>query len=132
MLVGSPPVSSLPLKTVPPIVVHVGAAACDAELGALPLSPSEDPSSLGHQLCRHVLKISWKALQTLLLTARKGGTERRQEVQELNGRKAGGLEGGLVKGKPVAAFDADAENEARLAAMVCSLKNKDECLMCGS
>ena len=26
----------------------------------------------------------------------------------------------------------DAEAEARLAAMVCSLENKDECLMCGS
>lgn len=24
------------------------------------------------------------------------------------------------------------ENERRLAAMVCSLENKDECLMCGS
>lgn len=58
---------------------------------------------------------------------------RRKEVQELNGRKGGNsLEAGAVKGKPMAAFDADAENEARLAAMVCSLKNKDECLMCGS
>ena len=28
--------------------------------------------------------------------------------------------------------DDDAAREARLAAMVCSLENKDDCLMCGS
>eukprot|EP00798_Chlamydomonas_sp_ICE-L_P031839 gene31839-7045_t len=28
--------------------------------------------------------------------------------------------------------DADMEREAAMAAMVCSLENKDECLMCGS
>jgi ribonucleoside-diphosphate reductase subunit M1 len=33
---------------------------------------------------------------------------------------------------PAAAEESDAEREARLAAMVCSLENKDECLMCGS
>ena len=32
----------------------------------------------------------------------------------------------------VAAVDEDMEREAKLAAMVCSLENKDECLMCGS
>ncbi len=31
--------------------------------------------------------------------------------------------------KPI---DLDMESERRLAAMVCSLENKDECLMCGS
>lgn len=29
-------------------------------------------------------------------------------------------------------LDADMEEERRLAAMVCSLENKDGCLMCGS
>ena len=31
-----------------------------------------------------------------------------------------------------AAPDQDMEKEQRLAAMVCSLENKDACLMCGS
>ena len=34
--------------------------------------------------------------------------------------------------KPAAATETDEQREARLAAMVCSLENKDECLMCGS
>ncbi len=29
-------------------------------------------------------------------------------------------------------FDADFAREQKMAAMVCSLQNKDECLMCGS
>lgn len=33
---------------------------------------------------------------------------------------------------PPRSVDADMEEERKLAAMVCSLKNKDECLMCGS
>lgn len=53
-------------------------------------------------------------------------------LQDLNGRKTKTAE--AAGGKPglAASIAADAENEARLAAMVCSLKNKDECLMCGS
>eukprot|EP00884_Botryococcus_braunii_P001969 jgi/Botrbrau1/11773/Bobra.0195s0098.1 len=53
-------------------------------------------------------------------------------LKELNGRKPKTAEGAAVKPSLAASFAADAENEARLAAMVCSLKNKDECLMCGS
>ena len=34
--------------------------------------------------------------------------------------------------KAAKAIDLDMENERRLAAIVCSLENKDECLMCGS
>ena len=34
--------------------------------------------------------------------------------------------------RPAPVPDADMEREARMAAMVCSLANKDECLMCGS
>jgi len=31
-----------------------------------------------------------------------------------------------------AAMDDEMENERRMAAMVCSIKNKDDCVMCGS
>ena len=41
-------------------------------------------------------------------------------------------EEGDAKAKGVASVDEDMEREAKLAAMVCSLENKDECLMCGS
>ena len=47
-------------------------------------------------------------------------------VQESN--KGAALPGG-AKQVPL---DQDVERERQLAAMVCSLENKDECLMCGS
>ena len=40
--------------------------------------------------------------------------------------------GPAIAAKPARPVDPDMENERRLAAMVCSLENKDECLMCGS
>lgn len=49
-------------------------------------------------------------------------------AQERNGVKAARPAGAA---KPVI-VDADMEKEKQLAAMVCSLENKDECLMCGS
>ncbi len=50
-------------------------------------------------------------------------------LSQANGRAA--LAGG--NGVSVAwSLDADMEEERRLAAMVCSLENKDGCLMCGS
>ena len=30
------------------------------------------------------------------------------------------------------AMDAELDNERRMAAMVCSIENKDDCVMCGS
>ena len=33
---------------------------------------------------------------------------------------------------PLAPGDVDMAKEARLASMVCSIENKDECVMCGS
>ena len=46
---------------------------------------------------------------------------------------AGGKVGEETDAKSkLAAVDEDMEREAKLAAMVCSLENKDECLMCGS
>ena len=37
-----------------------------------------------------------------------------------------------VSGKPVVPQDADMQREQQLAAMVCSLENKEACLACGS
>lgn len=47
-----------------------------------------------------------------------------------SGSEAGGK--GDKDAAPPSAPEDDAAREARLAAMVCSLENKDECLMCGS
>jgi ribonucleoside-diphosphate reductase subunit M1 len=53
-----------------------------------------------------------------------------------SGSEAGGKEGKAEEkaapAAPAASAEDDAAREARLAAMVCSLENKDECLMCGS
>lgn len=52
-------------------------------------------------------------------------------MQENNGATA--VPEPLAKVKKAALpVDADMEAERRLAAMVCSLENKDECLACGS
>ena len=40
--------------------------------------------------------------------------------------------GPVLPVKPAKAKDLTEEAERKLAAMVCSLQNKDECLMCGS
>lgn len=45
---------------------------------------------------------------------------------------ASGGSGPLKEANKPAATETDEQREARLAAMVCSLENKDECLMCGS
>jgi hypothetical protein len=39
---------------------------------------------------------------------------------------------GVSLGSPKASADVDMDKEAQMAAMVCSLENKDACLMCGS
>jgi hypothetical protein len=44
----------------------------------------------------------------------------------------GGLKATDSSKGAVQAIDAAMEEERKLAAMVCSLENKDECLMCGS
>ena len=40
--------------------------------------------------------------------------------------------GGSDRGSAAAQMDAEMENERRMAAMVCSIKNKDDCVSCGS
>lgn len=40
--------------------------------------------------------------------------------------------GPVLAVKPVKAKELSDEAEKRLAAMVCSLENKEECMMCGS
>lgn len=57
--------------------------------------------------------------------------EAAKEVVASAGGKVVSEEEGKAK-SGAAAVDEDMEREAKLAAMVCSLENKDECLMCGS
>ena len=52
-------------------------------------------------------------------------------VQERNGAGAAEV-AAVAKPKAQVPVDADMEAERRLAAMVCSLENKDACLACGS
>lgn len=56
-------------------------------------------------------------------------------VQEKNGlvmESPGPLAPAKAAAKPPVDLDEEAEKEKQLAAMVCSLENKDACLMCGS
>ena len=56
---------------------------------------------------------------------------RRRASQENNGATAAPEPMAKTR-KAAVPVDADMEAERRLAAMVCSLENKDECLACGS
>ena len=56
----------------------------------------------------------------------------RRALQENNGATAVPEPMAKVGKKAAVPVDADMEVEQRLAAMVCSLENKDECLACGS
>ena len=49
-------------------------------------------------------------------------------LQAVAGLRAEGKENGVVP----RSLQADMDEERQLAAMVCSLENKDECLMCGA
>ena len=50
-------------------------------------------------------------------------------VQEQNGQPLAPM---ATKGDKLAKLDADRAREQQLAAMVCSLENKDACMACGS
>ncbi len=54
------------------------------------------------------------------------------DLTPTNSSKPGALPPAAAVGSKVAAFEAQMDREAQLAAMVCSLENKDACLMCGS
>lgn len=56
----------------------------------------------------------------------------KKEVVASAGGKPAADEGASDAKPKAASIDEDMEREAKLAAMVCSLENKDECLMCGS
>ena len=56
---------------------------------------------------------------------RKPLAEKPKNVPEVAAKPA-------AKAKPAKVVDADAAKEAQMAALVCSLENKDACLMCGS